>query len=86
MKKIGVYEISTCTAVAVGVDPERQPALFVHRSDDEFRDGDAVVFGYDASWINDEYDLASIFEDWRAWSSDEETLATVEFDSGEGID
>lgn len=78
MKKIiSGYEITHCTAVAVGVDPERQSALFVHKSDDEFRDGDAVVFGWDASWLNDESDLNAMFEDSGAWAFDQETLATV---------
>lgn len=78
MKKIiSDYEITKCTAIAVGVDDARQPALFVHKLDDVNRDGDAVVFGWDLAWLEDDGDLESMFCDKSAWAFDQETLATV---------
>lgn len=80
MKKIiNGYEIATCTAVAVGVDDARQPALFVHKLDDVNRDGDAVVFGWDIAWLDGDGDLESMFGDQTAWDSDAETLSSVIF-------
>lgn len=78
MKKIiNGYEFCECTAIAVGIDNDRQKALFVHKLDDEFRDGDAVVFG-GYGLPEDADDASAIFEDYSVLDFSEESLATVE--------
>ena len=77
MKKVyNGYEFSECTAIALEAgDTTRQNAIFCHKIDDEFRDGDCVIFGY--SLPADEEDAENILSDYSAHSSDYETLATV---------
>jgi len=73
------FEISTCTAIAIEAeDAERQPALFIHNVNDEFCDGDCVVFGY--AMPEDMDDIRNIFSDCFAYTSDYETLETVILD------
>ena len=80
MKKIidNRYELTTCTAIAD--DNTRQDALYFHDREDKFHDGDAVIYGYDIDWIDEDFDFSdpdfsnSLFTDW-------EILETVRFES-----
>ena len=48
-------EFTACTAIAASIgDTERQNALFVHDCDDEFGDGDSVIFGVDMPETDEE--------------------------------
>lgn len=71
--EIGGYEITRGTAIADG-DTERQKALFVHRIDDEFGDGDMVVF--DCDMPEDEDDLRNILEDTSYQTTYDEEMRT----------
>lgn len=77
-------EFRPCTAIANGVDGKRQAALYCHDLNDELRDGDAVIFGYDVP--DSESDVESIIEDCAAWDSDCETLKTAVFAGGKTIE
>lgn len=81
MKKVfNVYghdvEFTTCTAIAVGVDENRQSALFIHDLTDEFGNGDGVVF-YDMMPTDNE-EAAMLLDDCEV-DTDYETLETVQF-------
>lgn len=65
-----------CTAIAVGISPDRQPALFVHDELDEFGDGDGVIFGINELPESSE-DAASLLQEYM--ETDSETLSTVQF-------
>lgn len=83
MKKIidNRYELTTCTAIAVTAgDTTRQDALYFHDREDEFHDGDSVVFGYNIDWVNDDSDLSDPDFD-KSLSRDWEDLETVRFES-----
>src|SRR5699024_10138225 len=69
-------EFTVCTAIAASIgDTERQNALFVHDCDDEFGDGDSVIFGVDMP-ETDEEAAALMCEPADSY---QETLDTVEF-------
>lgn len=73
-KTIDGYEIIRGKAIAAG-DDERQDALFIHKIDDEFGDGDMIVFGYDMPEDADELQ-DGIFEDAGCWTTDQEVIDT----------
>lgn len=77
MKKIiDNIEITRCKAAAISAgDTTLQDALFIHDLNDDFHDGDAVVFGYDMP--EDAADLKNIFGDPSAISRDSEDLSTI---------
>lgn len=71
------YQFSECTAIALeSGDYSRQKAVFCHMIDDEFRDGDIVIFGYELPTV--EAEAENMLNDYSAHSSDYETLKTVE--------
>ena len=78
---INGYEITSGTAIADG-DSEAQKALFIHKEDDEYGDGDMVVFDYDLP--EDENDLKNIFEDTSYQTTDYEVICTFKKDNGKG--
>lgn len=64
-------EFTSCTAISTG-DTVRQTAVLVHDLDDEFHDGDGVIFGVDVPECVE--DAVSIMEDYI--DTDWETLKT----------
>ena len=80
------YHFIPCTAIA-GCDDyledARQEALFLWCEEDEFHDGDCVIFGYG---MPDADELDSIFSDPAAFDSDCETLDTIRFQDGKSFD
>ena len=69
-------EFTACTAISASIgDTERQNALFVHDCDDEFGNGDSVIFGVDMP-ETDEEAAALMCEPADSY---QETLDTVEF-------
>lgn len=74
--KINGHEVAfaPCTAIAVSIgDTTRQKAVFVHDLEDEFGDGDGVIFGEDVP--ENEEEAASLLEGYIDTYS--ETLETV---------
>ena len=74
--KINGHEVAfaPCTAIAVSIgDTTRQKAVFVHDLEDEFEDGDGVIFGEDVP--ENEEEAASLLE--RYIDTYSETLETV---------
>ena len=70
-------EFRECVA-RCSVDDSYQKALFCHKLDDEFRDGDCIIFGgYDLP--ADETDFRNIMEDSSAFEFDEDTLKSAYF-------
>lgn len=67
-------EFTPCTAIVDG-DTERQKAVFIHDTTDEFGNGDGVVFG--VSVPNSEKDATSLLEEYV--ETDSEILKTVIF-------
>lgn len=65
-----------CTAIAVGISPDRQPALFVHDEQDEFGNGDGVIFGV-GELPETPLEAASLLQEYV--ETDYETLSTVQF-------
>lgn len=62
-KTINGYEIVSGTAVAASIDElARQRALFIHRIEDEFGNGDCII--YDCDMPEDEEDLWLAFENF----------------------
>lgn len=71
-------EFTACTAISASIgDTERQNALFVHDCDDEFGNGDSVIFGVDMP-ETDEEAAALMCEPADSY---QETLDTVSFNS-----
>lgn len=69
-------EFTSCTAIAAIVgDTVRQTAVFVHAVDDEFGNGDGVIFG--VSVPEDVDEAASLMEEYI--DTYQETLDTVQF-------
>lgn len=69
-------EFTSCTAIAASIgESYRQEAVFVHDIQDEFGNGDGVIFG--VSVPEDEYEAASILEENIDTYS--ETLETIKF-------
>lgn len=67
-------EFTSCTAVAASIgDTVRQMAVLVHDLDDEFHDGDGVLFGVTVP--ENEEEARSILEEFL--DTDGDTLATV---------
>lgn len=67
-------EFTSCTAIAASIgDTVRQTAVLVHDLDDEFHDGDGVLFGVTVP--EDEEEARSILEEYL--DTDGDTLATV---------
>lgn len=67
-------EFTSCTAVAASIgDTVRQMAVLVHDLDDEFHDGDGVLFGVTVP--ENEEEARSILEEYL--DTDSDTLATV---------
>ena len=67
-------EFTACTAIAASIgDTERQKAVFVHIVDDEFHNGDGVLFGVDVP--DDDQEAVSILREYL--DTDFETLSTV---------
>lgn len=68
-------EFTECTAIAASIgDTKRQKALFVHDCEDEFGNGDGVLFF--AAIPDDTNEAAALLMD--AIDTYEETLSTVE--------
>lgn len=68
---------TTCTAIAASIGENiRQDALFVHDFEDEFGNGDCVIFGVDLPETEDE--AAAVLAECA--DSYAETLNTVIFD------
>lgn len=75
---ISGYEFKECKAVAIEAgDADAQNALFCHKLDDEFCDGDCVIFGYELPESVE--DVETIMNDFSAHETDCETLNTVTF-------
>ena len=75
MVKFGNWIIYECEAVADG-DCAYQHALFITNTDDEFHDGDCVLFGYDV--LGSEEELMEILNnDHSAFTRYHEVLKTV---------
>lgn len=78
MKKvIGNLTVTSGTACAVTVgDQERKPAFYVHENDDEFGNGDSIVYSVEQINIEDltEEDVIDLLRD--ASSIEEEDLNT----------
>lgn len=75
--KVNGHEVvfAPCTAIAVSIDDTaRQKAVFIHDLNDEFGDGDGVIFGENVP--ETEAEAASLLEEQidTYW----ETLGTVE--------
>lgn len=71
-----VVEFTECTAIAASVDDTvRRKALFVHDRDDEFGDGDGVIFDVDLP--ETESEAKSLMYEYLDTYS--ETLETVVF-------
>lgn len=70
------YIITACTAIALNAgDTERQDALLV-TSTASGEKSEFVVFGY--AMPDDADEFQEMADDYNAWESDYETLATVE--------
>lgn len=65
---------TACTAIAASIgDTARQKAVFVHDLEDEFGNGDGVIFGVEVP--ENEKEAMSILEEYL--DTDYETLKTV---------
>lgn len=72
------FEITNCTAVAHSIgSTAKQSAVFFHDMQDENRDGDSVIFGYNESDFSEDSDFSKI--DSSAFSSWYDDLSSVEF-------
>ena len=69
-------EFTSCTAIATSCgETERTDAIFIHDNEDEFGDGDGVVFG--VKMPKDAEEAASVLEEFI--DTYRETLETIEF-------
>ena len=69
-------EFTACTAIAASIcDTVRQTAVFVHDADDEFGNGDGVIFS--VSVPEDAEEVASVLQE--CIDTEQETLNTVQF-------
>ena len=69
-------EFTECTAIASSIgDTERQNAVFVHDTTDEFGDGDGVIFGVLMPTSNEE--AAALMDEFI--DTDYETRETIQF-------
>ena len=70
------YTVEPCTAIAASIDDtERQNAIYVSCTTDSGEIVEHVVFGWDMPESDE--DFADICEDYSAWDSGCDTLATV---------
>lgn len=70
-------EFTSCSAIAASIgDTVRQKAVFVHDVEDEFGDGDGVIF--DVQVPKDAESAASILEEYL--DTYQETLNTIKFE------
>ena len=69
-------EFTSCTAIATSCgETKRTNAIFVHDNEDEFGDGDGVVFG--VRFPEDAEEAASILEEFI--DTYQETLESIKF-------
>ena len=69
-------EFTSCTAIATSCgETERADAIFIHDNEDEFGDGDGVVFG--VKMPKDAEEAASVLEEFV--DTYQETLESIEF-------
>ena len=79
------YTVSTCAAVALNAgDTEPQPALYVVSAADSGETFEFIVYGWNAPETIE--DFAAMAEDFGAWDSDYEAVATAVFDAKERED
>lgn len=67
-------EFTSCTAIG---DTERQNAVYVHDTTDEFSDGDGVLFGVDVPESAEE--AADLLDESIPLDTNWETINTVEY-------
>lgn len=71
-------EFTSCTAIAASIgDTERQNAVYVHDTTDEFSDGDGVLFGVDVPESAEE--AAGLLDESVPLDTNWETINTVEY-------